>query len=439
MSEIPVIYLFSPRSSPRLDYACELIFTHILGVKYQGVNKLPEEEVPLIQYTATPGEKGVWIPAQGLLFEEGVDYWEMGPFPKRGLPPDRHPGGLSFDLLGWTFYLSTEYEKYVEDHLDGHGRYELQAYRSGQEKWYESPWIHHWADRLWKHLKQLYPQLERPSRRYDYCLTFDIDHPWKHRYKAPHIQAGGMLKSVLKGNWEQLRERRRSIFQGEDPYDTFEEIFLLCPKEKTRFFFLGERKSSHDTRHTFQHPAYRQLIQRIVNKGYSVGIHPSYTSWQNPLQIREERDVLEEIVGEKIIHSRQHYLKYLLPHTFRYLYEAGIRHEYTLCVNHALGFRTGMAIPYPWFDVDQNRQTSLQLYPTLVMDVSLKQYLQLAPKAAVQAVKRLVSQTQEIQGVFTLLIHNDALSNSEPWEGWKECIIEIINVVKGYGADHSGT
>ena len=440
MSDVTPIYIFTPLQNVRVDYACELIFSVVLGLPYKCVSDLPEDNVALVQYVSYPVERGVTVPNSGLLFSQTLDILPAEDVPfQEPISATDPPATIHVDIFASAFYVATEYEKYIDPHVDSHERYDLTVYEKDNPDKHQYPLIHQYAEWLWEHLIAQYPNLQRPKRFYDFHLTFDIDHPWKHRYKKWYIQAGGILKSLFSASMEELKERGKSLWRNDDPYDTFKHIFSLSPPAKTLFFFLIERKSKHDTRHTYLNNPYRRLIRSIHAKGYPIGIHPSYTSFLDLSQIQHERRQLEQIIGQPIIHSRQHYLKYRLPDTFRYLCEAGIRHDYTLCVNHSLGFRTGMALPYPWFDLEKNVRTDLWLHPTMVMDTSLRQYLQLTPEDAVQAVDHLVNQTRQVNGCFTLLIHNDALSDSGPWKGWRDSIIEIINLVKGHGESNTRT
>jgi hypothetical protein len=62
----------------------------------------------------------------------------------------------------------------------------------------------------------------------------------------------------------------------------------------------------------------------------------------------------------------------------------------------------------------------------MVMDRTLKDYLNLSEAQAVDTVKTIVENVKAVGGQFTLLWHNDALSNSGEWEGWHEVFEDIV-------------
>ena len=53
------------------------------------------------------------------------------------------------------------------------------------------------------------------------------------------------------------------------------------------------------------------------------------------------------------------------------------------------------------------------------MDRSLQQYIHLSPEKALVEIKKIIDITFEFNGLFTILFHNDSLSETAEWKGWK--------------------
>ncbi len=431
--------------SPRLTYAADLVFKHVLGVQYYflRINDYnASSNIPIVNYTNHPVYQGISVPTSTLLEETDIRPQKFNIYTKE-IPliffqPQDQRGTLDFDIFAATFYLATEYEKWANPCYDDHDRYEESYYISYQQQWYEQPLVHLYAEMLWEKLIALYPNLTRKKRKYSFTITFDVDHPWKFLHKPLHVRYGGLVKDLVTRNWDQATERMQVMASKKDPNDTFDLIFANCYEESTKFFFLIDRNSTYDSRFDHRNIAYRQLIQHINILGYEIGIHPSYTTYLQPDRIWQEAQSLSEIVKGPIKRSRQHFLKYRLPNTFRGLIAAGIEYDYTICNYQTGGFRTGISVRYPWFDLESNEITDLWIQPTLIMDVTLNKYLQLSPSSAVDYVKSLVEKTKKVNGHFTILLHNDALSNTGMWKGWRKAILSIINYLQTNpnGIDH---
>ena len=73
----------------------------------------------------------------------------------------------------------------------------------------------------------------------------------------------------------------------------------------------------------------------------------------------EELEWLEAVADKRIIHSRQHYLRFNLPHTFRRLIEAGIQKEFSMGYGTINGFRASVCSSFYWYDLEKEQCTSL--------------------------------------------------------------------------------
>src|SRR6185436_1570128 len=124
------------------------------------------------------------------------------------------------------------------------------------------------------------------------------------------------------------------------------------------FFHVGNKKGRYDKNILPTHPAMQQLIKQHAGK-YSLGIHPSWASGDEEDLLNEEIKTLESATGKKITSSRQHYIRFTLPHTFRRLIAAGITDDYSMGYGSINGFRASVASPFYWYDLKREKQTDL--------------------------------------------------------------------------------
>lgn len=419
-----MITLQAESITPRLRYACELVFRYLLGLPYELYPVAAHTSASTIHYGIGRTEQHSFhIQASGLLSENRLGQTAIRSVEDETriyFPSD--PGfDLSYDIFSAVFYLATEYAFYQATVYDEHGRY----LESDKVQHALEPLAHIYAERFWEQLCAFQPDLKgrRKVPQASFRLTYDIDHPWKYLHKSLAVQTGGFIKDLLSGN---TKPRLQTLLGNKDPYQTFEEITALSPPDRTTFFFLIDRSSPHDGRHSYRSQPYRDLIRRLADQGYEIGIHPSYNAFLDQNRIAFETEQLALLIGKPIRASRMHFLKYRLPYTFRQLISCGISKDFTLCNYSTGGFRTGMALPYPWYDLEAERATDLMLYPTLLMDMSLEKYLKLRPAEAEVYAENLIRLTRQAGGCFTLLLHNDAFSETDRWKGWSNSWRKII-------------
>lgn len=430
---MPVSFIVQKRST-RLAYTLDLVFTRILGLEINLCNTMEEAgQGPAIRYGESVRGDAICIPDAGLLWETDCGTSPTDVTASPGL--SKVYFAEQFDLLSAVFWMVTEYENYRVPSFDHHHRYTLSPIH--QQLGLETrPVIHLWVSELEEQLMAKWPELrseqQKPIHRHQ--ITFDLDNPWKYLYKPLWVQLGGLAKALATLRFTEIKERLKTLFTGNDPNDTLENIFQICSTESTTFFILLENLHANDSRFTWRHKRWRKRINAIDSQGYSVGIHPSYLAMEQEGQIQREKKYLEEIIGKTTSKTRMHFLRYKLPTTRREMIQAGIREDYTPYLPGTGGFPNGMMIPYPWFDLGRNQATELTLVPTILMDRTLvgtpsipKFTDHVGPPTELLG---LLDTIIEGNGAFVLCLHNECLSESGEWKGWSSWFAEIIGTLE---------
>jgi len=83
-------------------------------------------------------------------------------------------------------------------------------------------------------------------------------------------------------------------------------------------------------------------------------------------------------------------------------------------------FRAGIARPYYFFDVSEDRQTSLKIVPFQIMDATLYDYKKTDPDVSKDIILRLINETRKVGGLFVSIWHNTSLLENQEWTRWRE-------------------
>jgi hypothetical protein len=219
-----------------------------------------------------------------------------------------------------------------------------------------------------------------------------------------------------------------------DPYDTFDEMEKIHSGRGLQpiIFFLTSGYGRYDKSISPQNEIFRKLVGQTMKFG-SPGIHPSYRSAGNPKMLQKEIRRLSSIAGTGILDSRQHYLKFNLPESYRLYLEAGIRQEYSMGFASRCGFRAGTSKPFNFYDLEKETETPLKVIPFQVMDRTLKDYMKLSPESALQKIRKLSDAVRLVKGTFVTIWHNDAFSDQGEWQGWKEIYLEMLDYIQHAG------
>ena len=115
-----------------------------------------------------------------------------------------------------------------------------------------------------------------------------------------------------------------------------------------------------------------------------------------------------------------------MPDTYRRLISLGITDDHSMGYADQVGYRAGVAGPFPWYDLQEEKRTALIVHPFAAMDVTLNFYLQLKPQEAVQQIRQMTQALRAYGGTFTLLWHNSSFAENIGWAGWAGAFEEIL-------------
>ncbi len=420
------LLIFTPEISPRIKYIFNFVFGDLLQLNFKVTDEKDaflRFEGPVINYSPFPLSKGVWIQQRSFLTESGVRPVELLPGKWKDFPVLFYTGSapdLPFDLFSASFYLISRFEEYLHFEPDIMGRFpakESVAYKQG---FLEIPVVDIWVSKLGQILKIRYPDLVIGKPEFTFMSSLDVDQAWAYLNKGMLRNLGGGLKFMLRTDLKDLQKRLGTLLKTrKDPFDTFtylKEIHSEYDFRPVLFFQVG-KYGRFDKNLPGKHPAMRKLINK-VDAFAEIGIHPSFRSDQFN-ELEWELDVYKSIKGGLPEKSRQHYIRMRFPKTYRNLLKLGVREDYSMGYPEMPGFRAGTATPHNFYDLGEEIETKLKIFPFILMDTCLNEKMQLQPDQALSLIKEFINKVKKVGGTFIPLWHNSSLGEEGEWKGWR--------------------
>jgi hypothetical protein len=428
------ILVFAPEITPRVAYSFGFIFQTILGAELtftSNPKEFKQSTLPRINYSSTNFSSGLFLNAHPLLFEKNIADQEIKTLEFRQINvffPSSADSFLPFDPFAFSFYSISRYEEYLNENTDTYGRFNDSENILVKLDLHQKPIVDVIAYWIAEELRGKFPEFRIRQRSFQFVTTIDIDNAWAFRNKSLLISIGGMAKAIINGRLKEVQQRFAVALRlADDPYDTYKYILQTYKGQLNRipFFFLLADRNEFDKSLSYTNKSFRQLITSLADV-CDVGIHPSYSSSEKPWLFDTEKKRLENIINKPVVRSRQHFLKLKFPQTYQTAIKSGITDDYTMGFARLAGFRAGTCTPFHFFDLKHNRQTELLIHPFQVMDVTLKNYLDLQPQQAWQLIEKLMLEIKQVNGTFVSLWHNESLSDSGQWQGWPDVFQQIL-------------
>lgn len=159
------------------------------------------------------------------------------------------------------------------------------------------------------------------------------------------------------------------------------------------------------------------MIREIDRRGWEIGLHPSWYSFDNIDEMKRQKEALEKVLGKDVVSVRQHYLHYDIRVTPRVQADAGLRYDSTLGFNDNIGFRFGTCYPWRLYDLQAEKELPIFEVPLIIQDSAMlnpAKGMRLDEDMAFQYVVQITKAVKGVGGVLTLLWHPHAMTNL-PW------------------------
>jgi peptidoglycan/xylan/chitin deacetylase (PgdA/CDA1 family) len=273
------------------------------------------------------------------------------------------------------------------------------------------------------------------------CLTHDVDEvslcalKQTLRFRKLQILCGKSAFQKMRSFAGLFSDMSRDLMNGfnEDPlhcYERWLEVEKKFGAHSTFFFWPG---LSAVTKHHHTDCAYElydpvvfdnqkctvaEMMREIDRKGWEIGLHPSWYSFDDVDELKRQKDALEKALGHEIVSVRQHYLHYDIRITPAVHATAGFKYDSTLGFNDNIGFRFGTSYPWHLYDLKAEKELPIMEIPLIVQDGAMlnpDKGMRLDEETAFQYIKQIAKAVEKVGGVLTLLWHPNSIIKEDWW------------------------
>jgi len=434
--------VYSSSITHRLRYICDFVGTELIGKSFEITDRKAEflnfQGIRINYSTEKVTADEFYLEPHSLLFEQGIRTQASECFEVNSQKAFfKTAGDFHFDIFAASFYLLSRYEEYLPHQKDMYDRYAHENSLAFREGFLNLPLINIWLGEFRKSLQVKFPAFKFRAANFEFLPTYDIDEAYSYKHKQWWRSAGAAVKDLLNAKWKKFALRRKVLNNLEpDPFDSFDWMDNLhrpyqpdSYRVKPRYFFLVADKTAKYDRNILPNEiALQTLIKHLADK-YKIGVHPSWQSGDDPSLIKKEINCIENITKIKIIASRQHYIRFTLPLTFRCLINAGIKDDFSMGYGTINGFRASVASPFYWYDLEKEETTYLLLHPFCYMEANSFYEQKFTPQQALDEMRHYYKEVKAVNGTLITIWHNSFLGTEIKFKGWREIYSQFLKEI----------
>nr|WP_299343327.1 polysaccharide deacetylase family protein [Allomuricauda sp.] len=412
-----MLLVYTHKITNRLSYTAKQIFDGILGIETSFTTKVEDfikHKGPKITYSKQPLQNEFFIRSNDLLFEQGINDFSISVEHWDGIPcffACDEKSSIPYDVLSASFFLLSRYEEYLPHVKDSFGRFPAKESLAHQNGFLELPVVDLWAYKLFRKLKERFPDMERKKRKYRFSSIVNVTTSHAYAYRGISRSLGGFLLDL--GNFRLRRvAERTAVLLGlsKDPYDNFETLVGIHKgfPIRTMFFFQFAEYSAHDKNISTNNNKFRYLIKSMAD--YSkVSLSTSYLSSTNTEVLEEEKRRLGDLIHRPITYSRLRYNRVNVPITYRNLVDVEFTDDFSMGYTHEIGFRAGTCTPFYFYDIPLETKQPLKVHPFAGFDYAFMKYKKANEVfAKMDTVFRSV---KEVNGELVVVFSNELLGS----------------------------
>jgi peptidoglycan/xylan/chitin deacetylase (PgdA/CDA1 family) len=259
------------------------------------------------------------------------------------------------------------------------------------------------------------------------ALSHDVD-----RTKKTYQYLTHSLKALSKFNIKDMLTEIGTIF-SQNKYWGFDEILKIENDfdVKSTFFFLNETipfnlfsPSNWQLslgRYNINSPEIINIIKYLDKNGWEIGLHGSYSSYEDKNLLASEKFILESITGHEILGIRQHYLN-LSQNTWKFQNDIGLKYDTSWGLNNDIGFKENRIKPFHPFN------NEFLVIPMSIMDIAF-----VDAKNKWEKFKTIIDKTISENSILVINWHTNYFNEIE-FPNYKSDYIKIIEECKKYNS-----
>jgi Family of unknown function (DUF7033) len=424
--------IYSSRDAPRLRYIAAIILGEILGLRWELItDKRRLGKHPVINYSREELSDCFNISPDPLLFETGVHATEITVTEWNELPvffQSSPQSDIPFDIFAASFFLISRYEEYLDLHPDETGRFKASSSTAFKNGFLEIPVVDHWAREMAKALLKKFRTLTFRRNEYKAFLNIDLD------LNNPGSNAKGLFRSIghlfhdLSGSYFHRSAPGAVIRNENDPSVIFDYMNRSIMESNTdaRFFIPVGDRSKYDHNPSWKNDDYRSLINKIAER-FKTGLHPSFHATANPGMLASEKIRLKSIISREITMTHFHLVRLSAAGSYHEMHKEGITEDYSMGYPEEPGFRAGIARPFYFYNIHEERQTEVRIFPFQLMDSAFYRFNKEERLKPAEVIVKLINETRKAGGTFVSVWHHSTLQDNPGWQGGREVFEFTLN------------
>jgi hypothetical protein len=294
----------------------------------------------------------------------------------------------SYDIFWNAFVFLSRLEEYQ---MVRQGKHATNSYRATHPRLdkltFDIPIVNNLFDEFETIIAHNFPRLTFGSKKKPVLeLSHDVDYIEKTiqlRLKQTLFNGFNTFKTIPRLKSCTRLAMRTLKFLTSDPsywcFDYWQDLEKHHDKRSIFYVFAQTGRASFKpwlidpSYNIVTHKPLQNKLKQLLKENFEIGLHGSYLSAVDESMLVEEKQILEDILEQKVVKVRQHWLRYAEPIT-PVLHSKHFEFDSSLGWNDHMGFRSGCACQYRPYNHSLQKSYDYFVTPLVIMDSQIFDY-----------------------------------------------------------------
>ena len=189
-----------------------------------------------------------------------------------------------------------------------------------------------------------------------------------------------------------------------------------------QYFFLFTKNPNFERGLSIYKTAYRELIKHVADYN-NVSLLVSYEAQNDPSSLAKERKILKKLIHQKILSVRFNYGLFSSAKSYYGLIREELEEDYSMGYNDVIGYRASTAVPFYFYDLNNDLQTSLKINPVVATEEGMRKF---SDHRAFKKLEEMYEGLRTRSSFHIISVSNSILTKDKIKKSWRDQFINYL-------------
>ena len=387
---------------------------------------------PKFSYSKRSLGNELFFYSSSLLIDQGIQDVSINV-----LETEKHPvffkvtgeSAMTFDVFAASFYLITRYEEYLPHLKDDLGRFQYQESLAFKNDFLDKPLIDIWIVELIKILDKKFDMtIQNKKIKKNIIPILEVTEAYEFIHKSIFSSFLQAMILIWKLNLKNFIIQIKVLLRiKDDPYLNYDYVIDHFKKLKIDFlsFFRFTQHSMDIYSVSIFNSSHRLLIKSISDK-IPLGLLASFFAQKNISILKDEMNNLTKLIHRNSQKIRLNLGILSISEIYPMLVQNEVLEDYSMGYIDKVGFRASTSIPFYYYDLVNEVQSPLKIYPIAITQFALRS---LSIENAFKKIKSLYVGLPLKNSIFCFVFTPKIFSKSKEHSKLVSSFMKFINEI----------